>query len=521
MDDIDKCPVEARERLFSAQSKSVRIVATARSMLPHPLVRTYYVSGVDWLKIVHFLRRLDSKLAAGKPFVDRAHVFIDRAFAASGLPKNPFTIAVMLEECQHSVGKFSTPTMGRLIGRFIELQLGSHSDVTYVVDFETKREFLTRLAGHSQVSFPIRQFEKLLGKFIERKGHPHSITDFSNDLLRSGVFQRTGDTVEWAHPVIKEFFWVKNLVSKKKLGPIENRLAASFDPTLAAMAGSQLEDAGLLLDRLVPRVENISLPSFAEIVASPEFMIPLSKLISEKEEETLLADLESESLFGGSLNDGKAQSPTGPSAHPSSKSQPQPTQLSPELQQALRKRLESVVKRIAESELHIAFNIATLLLNARDTNRSHKEQSVHAVLSACQMIAQLSDEIAAAIFPNKKTSGFLSAWLRVMLLCGMADEMLGDPHLVSIFRSALKQNKDQTRTLALLDLLLCCGEDEHTRIMAELEKANHLGVTLAFYWRVAMLYFFRFHRDVDRAALRKLLSEIRKMERDIDLPKLV
>jgi hypothetical protein len=57
--------------------------------------------------------------------------------------------------------------------------------------------------------------------------------------------------------------------------------------------------------------------------------------------------------------------------------------------------------------------------------------------------------------------------------------------------------------------------------MAELEKANHLGVTLAFYWRVAMLYFFRFHRDVDRAALRKLLSEIRKMERDIDLPKLV
>jgi len=69
-----------------------------------------------------------------------------------------------------------------------------------------------------------------------------------------------------------------------------------------------------------------------------------------------------------------------------------------------------------------------------------------------------------------------------------------------------------------LDLLLCCGEDAHERILSELRKTNHLGVTMAFYWRAASLYFFRHHRDVDRAALRKLLTAIRKMEKGVTLP---
>ena len=474
---------------------------------------------MDWINIVHFLRALDNELAAGKPFVDRARIFIDRAFEASGLPKNPFTIAVMLEECQHSVGKFSTPTMGRLIGRFIELQLGSHSDTTYAVDFETKREFLTRLAGHNQFSFPIHEFEKLLGKFIETKGHPHSITDFSNDLLRSGVFQRIGDSVEWAHPVIKEFFWVKNLVSKKKLGPIERRLAASLDPTLAALTGSQLEDAGDLLRTLLPLVAKINLPTFAQVIASPEFTAPLSGLISETDEEALLMSLENGKIFTPGANPFKLLSPREAANASSSPTKTVP--LTPEQQQALKKRLEPVIKRVAESELHIAFNIAAVLINARDTGRQHKEQAVQAVLSASQMLAQFMDDLIAAAMGDSKILGFFSTWLKVIMLCSIADEMLGDPHLVSIFRSVLRQDKDQTRTLALLDLLLCCGEDEHTRIMAELEKADHLGVTLAFYWRVAMLYFFRFHRDTDRAALRKLLSSIRKMERHVALPNLV
>jgi hypothetical protein len=111
-------------------------------------------------------------------------------------------------------------------------------------------------------------------------------------------------------------------------------------------------------------------------------------------------------------------------------------------------------------------------------------------------------------------------WMNIVMLCSFADEMLGDPHLVTIFRKRLKHSNSQTRTIALLDLLLCCGEDEHARILKELEKANHLGVVFAIYWRVAMLYFFRHHRDKDRGSLRKLLTDIRKMERR-QLPKLV
>jgi len=136
---------------------------------------------------------------------------------------------------------------------------------------------------------------------------------------------------------------------------------------------------------------------------------------------------------------------------------------------------------------------------------------VDAVISACKFLAQFMEELVGALLPDSKKIEFLSAWLRVITLCVTADAMLGDPHLVSIFRSSLKASKDQGTTFALLDLLLCCGEDENARILAALEKTNHLGVTMAFYWRVAMLYFFRYHRDVDRASLSKLMTAIRNM----------
>jgi hypothetical protein len=517
VDDIDKLSSEMREKLFGADRGLLRIIGTARTLTTPPSVKSYHFSGVDWLSIVRFLRALDNKLASGKPFVDRAKVFIDRTFQSSALPKNPFTIAVMLEECQRSVGKFNTPTMGRLIGRFIELQLGSHADTIYVVDFETKREFLTRLAGHVQFRFPIKQFERLLGKFIDAKGHPHSITDFSNDLLHTGVFERTGDYVEWAHPVIKEFFWVKNLVSKKELGPIQRRLEKELDTTLAALAGSQLEDAGQLLANLLPRLQKIKLPTFDQFVNLPELAISLSKLISDEQEEILLADLESEAVFKATTD----VDTTFSNSEPQPSDKPRSAELSPEQRQALKKRLESLVKITAEAELHVAFNVASLILNARDTSKSYKEQAVDAVLTAGQKVASFTKEIVSAIVEKPRKVEFLSSWLSIVILCSFVDEMLGDPHLISIFRSRLKQSKELTRTLALLDLLLCCGEDEHERILTELKKANHLGVTLAFYWRVAMLYFFRFHRDVDRAALRKLLSGIRKMEQEVELPQFV
>jgi len=111
-------------------------------------------------------------------------------------------------------------------------------------------------------------------------------------------------------------------------------------------------------------------------------------------------------------------------------------------------------------------------------------------------------------------------WLNVLPEPEVRDRVMVDLFLVSIFRKRLKNSTTQTRTIALLDLLLCCGEDEHALILSELQKVKHLGIVFAIYWRVAMLYFFRHHRDKDRGNLRKLLSDIRKMERR-QLPKLV
>ncbi len=512
IDDLDKLSLKIQERLFANESDSLRIIASARNIVAPSGIKTFHMSGVDWISIVKFLRTVDNKLATGKPFVDRAKTFIDRAFEASGLPKNPFTIAIMLEECQRSVGKFNTPTMGRVIERFIELQLGSHSDTTYVVDFETKREFLTRLAGHVEIQFDVKELEKLLGKFIDTKGHPHSITDFSNDLFNCGVFQRTGDIIEWSHPVIKEFFWAKNLIQKKKLLPIQKKLEKGFNITLAAMVGSQLQDARPLLEPLLMRLSKIDLPSLSEVVGSEELNCPLSTLISDEDEQNLLTDLETDAFFKEAAEP-KSVKPVAESDNMDS--------LSKERRSALKKRLDPVIKRVFESELHISFNVAALVLNARDTSRQCKEQSVDAVIGSCEQIARLTQDIAFVLFEDSKKVEFLSAWIGMLALCSFADELLGDPHLVSIFRTGIKRSKSKSQMLAFLDLLLCCGEDENKRILESLQRANHLGITMAFYWRIAFLYYFRFHRDVDRSTLRKLLSEIRKMEPHLKLPKVV
>lgn len=515
IDDLDKVPSGAREKLFELSPAAFRIVGTARSLVTPPGVKEFHFRGVDWLNIVKFLRSLDNKLASGKPFVDRARVFIDRTFNSSGLPKNPFTISVMLAECQQSSGRFSTPTMGRVIERFIFLQLGSHTEYGFQVDFETKRDFLTRLAGHTRNIFSIHDFERLLGKHINSRGHPHSITDFSNDLLTSGVFRRNEDSVEWSHPVIKEFFWVKNLVSKRRLKPIVERLQSGFETTLAALVGSQLEDGAEVLSQLLPKLEKKRLPSVNEIVEHQDFAGPLSKMISDQDEEELLVSIETEKFFSGVKAIGENKETIQSTSEKDKKS----SKLTPDERLAFKKKLEPIMKRVAECELNLAFNASAILLNARDTDRETKEKTVDAVISICEEFGQLVHEFMLVLETTKKAE-FLAMWLNVVMLCSIADEMLGDPHLVAIFRQRLKYSKSQPTTIALLDLLLCCGEEEHALILAELEKAKHLGVIFAFYWRVAMLYFFRHHRDKDRGNLRKLLSDIRRMERK-QLPKLV
>ncbi|MEW6156553.1 MAG: hypothetical protein AB1813_03935, partial [Verrucomicrobiota bacterium] len=360
IDDLDKAHPSVRDIVFQQASLGIRIVATAKSLLAPSGVKCFHLIGVSWISVVRFLRSIDNPLSAGKPFVDRARSFIERSFMSCGLPRNPFTIAVMLEECNHTASRFSTPTMGRLIGRFIEMQLGSHSEDAFVVDFETKLEFLTRLAGHAKVSFPIAEFEKLLGKFIETKGHPHSITDFIVDLLRSGVFQRIDARISWSHPVIKEFFWVKNLLANGKSGPILKRLEQYADPTLGALVGSQLGDAAELIRVLRPKLDALKAPKLEDILASPEFACSLANLISDKDEETILADLEQGKGFGNGKPNGEGAT---------TKQTRQATTLTPDARRELKKRFEPIVQRIVDNQFHLAMNVASLVVNGRNTSR--------------------------------------------------------------------------------------------------------------------------------------------------------
>ena len=193
--------------------------------------------------------------------------------------------------------------------------------------------------------------------------------------------------------------------------------------------------------------------------------------------------------------------------------------MSSEERVALKQKLEPLFQTVADSQLHIAFNSAAVLLNARDTSRDMKEKTVDAVINCGELLGDFTQRVIVA-FDSSNKSEFVATWLRIVLTCSFVEEMLGDPNLVVVFRRRLKASSSRTKTIALLDLLLCCGEEEYELVLAELQKAAHLGITFAFYWRVAMLYFFRFHRDTDRAALRKLLSDIRKLERN-KLPRLL
>ena len=93
--------------------------------------------------------------------------------------------------------------------------------------------------------------------------------------------------------------------------------------------------------------------------------------------------------------------------------------------------------------------------------------------------------------------------------------MVGDPFLLNVLRGMKKTAKTDEDRLQLLDLLLCCGDDVGDEIVATLKSIKSLDVTFAVYMRIVGIYYFRFHRDVDKNALRKLLKEIRISEKKV------
>ena len=521
IDDIDRISQPIREWLFALDPKQFRVIATGRSILVPQQVATVHITGTKLGSLPKFLRSLN--VQHGKAFLDRAQSFIERTLATSRLPTNAFTISIMLQECQHGGSKFSTPTMGRLIERFVELQLGSHSEAIFVVDFETKRDFLSHLAGKVESGMSVAEFRRRLAKFIEASKHPQTVEDFIQDFRKSGMFVFSEDKVKWAHPVFKQYFWVRNLVSNGKHELIAKALCQRFNPTLAALAGSQIKakDVPALVQHLIDEVSKTPLPSLQSLVPELTQGSGANVMLSDEEEEALLTDLESSdqdakpktkhplarlaksSMFA----DGDDEEDDKPA-----KVEDLP-KIDEETKRLIRKRVTAWLEEVSQSRLEFAFNLASVLMNARKAKHEWKQRGLDTVLRKASDFGNLLNKFFAVVFPDRKNLAFAASCSSLHAKLHIADRMVGDPFLLNVLRGMKKTAKTDEDRLQLLDLLLCCGDDVGDEIVATLKSIKSLDVTFAVYMRIVGIYYFRFHRDVDKNALRKLLKEIRISEK--------
>jgi hypothetical protein len=533
IDDIDSMSEEIRSFLFSLNSKQIKVFATARRMANPDGVGTFYITGVNMSGITPFLRTLDAGLAENKTFIDRAHSFIGRTLSTSGLPSNPFTISMMLAECQNSPNKFSTPTMGRLIERFVDMQLGSHADNANRVDFETKRELLTKFGGRREIGFSTTLFRKEVAKFIKTRSHPHKIEDFISDLESSGVFTFKDGFVYWSHPTLKSYFWVKNLVANNNIKPILRKLQDHTDLTLSALTGSQMKNGALAIDVLLGDLKTLKLPAPLKLLEAVNETGMFRLMLNDEEEEKWLASLEAQ-VGTVSIGDKRSIHPVAAMAEsglmmhnrdgnseesePKKDNEPKKAlELDPKVADEIKSKLEPLINQFAQGKLHVAFNLAALLVNARDTKAHKKEEAIKRIIAANRFLGGWFQQIIELFFADKKKVRADLVGGRIFAQLQLADTMIGDPFLVEVFRTLLPNAKDEEELVMLLDLLLCCGEDDYAFIVEKLKTIKNPTYIVAFYVRVTVLYFFRFHRAKDKSLLRDLLKEIRKASKAVPL----
>jgi hypothetical protein len=508
VDDIDRLETEEREQLLGSDPSRLLIVGTSARAVSSPHIDQFYIVGVDLSSIPQFLRSLDTS-GSNITFTDRAHSFIARSLASSGLPSNPFTVAMLLAECQVSPTKFSTPTMGRLIERFIENQLGSHADSRSLVDFETKREFLIRLAGRGATELSIVELRRLLIKHIHSRSLPHDVNSFVEDLLNDGVFtiSAKGDSLTWSHPVIKKFFFVRNLVGKGKLEPIVSVLRREFDVTLAAIVGSQVKNASPIINKMIGDIERISMPSAKEVIKAA--LGPTHNwLPDEQDEAAMLKRIETVE--------------TNTTRRKELVEEARERTKEFELTDADRKRIEQeampLVRRIIEEKCHVAYNLASVVVNARDTRTADKERTVRQVLRSNIRFGLWLQDLCRIVYKDRTRIVQMSSWLRYYASLHLSDTILGDPFLLTVFQNLLKGKRSDDEALLLCDLLLGCGSEHHETLVSTLRRINIVEITSAMYFRILALYFFRYHREQERKSLRKLLAELRELHKFVSLP---
>lgn len=521
IDDYHLLAEETRKSLVAHPITEIRIIGAGRSSCKTTSEQRFSIAGVKLESVSRLLRTLEKSTSSkhSPALVDRAVGYLQRVFGTSGLPRNPFTVAICLHECQHSSGRFSTPTFGRLIERFVEAQAGSHSDDDNV-DFETKTEILKRLAGKPGYEFPSDVFHRLVRKHIGARALPHLAESVKRDLIQSGLFSEgvNGKSIRWAHPVFKDYYWVRNLVEKRKLEPLLQALQKDTNITVAALIGSQLRAADHVIIELTEKLTDVKIEAIAFkdelLAASAEEVLP-----NDEEEQNLLTRIEQ--AEDETLAIKSPQPETEIAGAQTKKSDSDLESLSAEKKELIEKHYHLFSKQFYDHQFHIAYNLGSLVLNARSSKASAKETAVRAILNSNAKFGRLLASTLEQIFGDdwKKVSN--SKWLCLFFELQLTDKMIGDPYLEPTFKSLLKRKLNDDELLMLLDLMICCGSGEHKRLIEKLKEIKRLEVSLAIYMRIVALYFYRYHKPDERKTLRHLLGEIRLIHKGLVLPKIV
>ena len=142
IDDADKLPEDQLINLTGSSHGSIQIICTSKTPTTHKQFQNYFIAGVElFLAFQILLDHLIWTEKKSKALTDRVTSFVNRTLLTSGLPSNPFIISAILAECKIAHRRLATPTMGRLVERFVEEQIGSYSENSKT-DFETKRQIL-------------------------------------------------------------------------------------------------------------------------------------------------------------------------------------------------------------------------------------------------------------------------------------------------------------------------------------------------------------------------------------------
>lgn len=505
IDNADLLTDEQLVQLHNSTADKVLVIAAGRRSRSVKGFSTFYIAGIRNGAIQRFVRSLDIDQATSAVLMDRVINYLGRAIHISGLPVNPFTVSVMLEECRVSKRRLATPTMGRLIERFVLSQLGSHSDTTRV-DYETKDQFLTQLGGKHAAGISVQDFRRRLSRFIGVHGHAHSREDFEQDILDSGLLQMESDESEfrWGHPIFREFFWVRNLVRERKHGVIAQLLQTRQDPAIAAIAGSQLANAHEVFVRLLKALPH---DEWAEgsrrlprPIGSQEHAVAMP---SDTDEEELLSKIEVES----DTPEEEKRSVAKRSAEDREIVEGDDT---------VRKKMSMFAARYVEDKHSLIVNLSAFLLNARSLTREDKVAGVLCVVRSNVRMSKHFSEVVRS-FNEKHTGEFHADLLARFLGLTINDKMIGDAFLTQVFKDLFKKTQTLDERLFVIDLLVASGAVPPSDYVPVLREMNDSADTVAVYMRLVSHYYYRHHKGSEKSELKNAMKEVRRQAKGIRL----